>query len=504
MKVCHDHTKDTKEHTMKIALDCPNECTLITGGEFEGEPNLIEGQNGKLDLKVDNKVFDNFCLGYECLDGAWVPTYEACHCKSLTDFQSDLTELQKAYPGVDLCCSKSGILNTEDQTCYQDDKIIDPDKTDSNGTYQCSWKTRKEFEHVTRDDLKNEGRTPTCLSIIKTSKGLSVGGIICTPACQGKEKCFQSCNLKNKCFNGDGGTLYKPCEESTDWSDIMGFPMSSDEGTGNIEYGYGEVPCHKIHSHYDSQQIFPEDKCQDQAHFNQNGDLVLRERNITLHYKEFCVTPTTKDHRKGRIMIQACLPKKEEKTKFSFYFIILSISITCLILTILVYVIFHKALLKTSYNKIMLNFATSLFLAFLILVINMNHSNDFSKLCCTILGHFNQFFFLATFTWMTIMSYEIFKQIHGMNHFIGGHNANSILKQILVGYGVPFLIVRGTIIVEVSAPPCASYNPKFGHKSCLFFGKLDKFLWLYGPILIMLLINTGMFIYITINVVKNQ
>merc|ERR1719376_1235415 len=91
-----------------------------------------------------------------------------------------------------------------------------------------------------------------------------------------------------------------------------------------------------------------------------------------------------------------------------------------------------------------------------------------------------------------------------MSHLIGGHNANSILKQILVGYGVPLLIVLVTIIVEVSAPTCASYNPRFGHKTCLFFGKLDKFLWLYGPILIMLLINTGMFIYITINVVKKS
>ena len=57
---------------------------------------------------------------------------------------------------------------------------------------------------------------------------------------------------------------------------------------------------------------------------------------------------------------------------------------------------------------------------------------------------------------------------------------------------------------EENTPFCVSYDRRFGHKSCLFFGKLDKFLWLYGPILIMLLINTGMFIYITINVVKNQ
>jgi len=102
------------------------------------------------------------------------------------------------------------------------------------------------------------------------------------------------------------------------------------------------------------------------------------------------------------------------------------------------------------------------------------------------------------------MSYEIFKQIHGMSHFVGRHNSSSIMKQIVIGYGVPLLVVLVTVIVELTAPRCSSYSPRFGHKSCLFFGKLDKFLWLYLPILVMLIINTLMFIYITINVVQNQ
>ena len=33
---------------------------------------------------------------------------------------------------------------------------------------------------------------------------------------------------------------------------------------------------------------------------------------------------------------------------------------------------------------------------------------------------------------------------------------------------------------------------------------MDKFLWLYLPILILLIINTGMFAYITYNIFKNK
>ena len=41
-------------------------------------------------------------------------------------------------------------------------------------------------------------------------------------------------------------------------------------------------------------------------------------------------------------------------------------------------------------------------------------------------------------------------------------------------------------------------------RSCHFFGELDKFLWLYLPILVLLIINTAMFFYITYNIFKNK
>ena len=41
-------------------------------------------------------------------------------------------------------------------------------------------------------------------------------------------------------------------------------------------------------------------------------------------------------------------------------------------------------------------------------------------------------------------------------------------------------------------------------RTCLFYGKLDKFIWLYFPILILLLFNTVMCVYITYAVFKNR
>jgi len=206
-------------------------------------------------------------------------------------------------------------------------------------------------------------------------------------------------------------------------------------------------------------------------------------------------------------MVQLCLPQAESgKDKFSFYYIIMCLSVACLAATIIIYLVFRSALLRSDYNKIMLNFSGSLLMAFLVLAVIQVHGNDiytFSGLCL-ILGHCNVFFFLASFTWMTIMSYFIFDQIHGMNHVVGGRGNKYLAKVMLIGYGVPALIVIAMIIIELAVDKCSAIHPGFGNRSCLFYNDLSKFLWFLGPILIMLLINTGMFVYILFNVIKTQ
>lgn len=41
-------------------------------------------------------------------------------------------------------------------------------------------------------------------------------------------------------------------------------------------------------------------------------------------------------------------------------------------------------------------------------------------------------------------------------------------------------------------------------RSCHFYGGLDKFLWLYLPVLILLIINSAMFVYIAYDLAQNR
>ena len=72
--------------------------------------------------------------------------------------------------------------------------------------------------------------------------------------------------------------------------------------------------------------------------------------DLTFHYREFCVALNQQSmvRQHGRYMVQLCLPREQAAAgeKYSFYYIILSISIVCLILTITIYVVFRKALLR--------------------------------------------------------------------------------------------------------------------------------------------------------------
>ena len=96
----------------------------------------------------------------------------------------------------------------------------------------------------------------------------------------------------------------------------------------------------------------------------------------------------------------------------------------------------------------MMNFAASLLFAYLVLFLIQKRDfflasgESFHPAVCQMLGHLSQFLFLSAFTWMTIMSYEIFKQLKGMTHMFGADKFAKVLSinikcQILDMEGCP-------------------------------------------------------------------
>merc|ERR1719300_1453585 len=238
-------------------------------------------------------------------------------------------------------------------------------------------------------------------------------------------------------------------------------------------------------------------------HILENGEIVFPNRgNLTFGYREYCLSLNMASLReeRGRYMVHVYPETEKPKTYLNIIF--LGCSVVCLLVTLLVYFSSYKALVRNNiYNKIMLNFAGSLLMAFLILAIIRVGPNSY--VFCQVFGRLNHYCFLATFFWMTIMSFNIFKQIR-LNQML--KKGDTITRSLMVGYGVPAVIVCTMAIVEFSIEEeCHDLKPKFGvDGECLFHGQLDKMVWLLGPILIMLIVNTFMFFYISIMVFLRQ
>ena len=199
-----------------------------------------------------------------------------------------------------------------------------------------------------------------------------------------------------------------------------------------------------------------------------NGSL-RSEGGVRLDYGQFCFQPLAGKTKSGRYSIKTNIKKEaEEETendfKFTFYPIILSISIVCLFATISIYIFFHKSLLKSDHNKIMVNFAGSLLVAFLTLVV-MQHleGDEQTKAVCTFLTLSNQFSFISAFCLLTLMSHRLFSGIHWMTT-VRDQGRGRFLKEVVFCYSLPAALTLVTLIVEVTAPRCAPLKPMFGER----------------------------------------
>ena len=88
-----------------------------------------------------------------------------------------------------------------------------------------------------------------------------------------------------------------------------------------------------------------------------------------------------------------------------------------------------------------------------------------SRVLCWSLGHVEQFSFLSAFSWISIISSENLKQLKGHSQVNSLQKiTNPMNKQMVIGYGFPLALSLATGFVEMFAPDCAIYKPRFGHR----------------------------------------
>ena len=447
-------------------LDCPLE-KGIKSGQVSKEQLTIQKNNNtnKTSLLVNNEIFDIFCLGHTCNHAGdkWTFEYMACDYRTAEDKNKKVT---KIFSGP-LCCGAKGALSitTDEQVSCDNGDPLPP------LLKNCTWRNKRTM--VVRE-LSTTNPTASadflCASSVQDKARNFLGGVECTEDCRSPGPCFRSCFLEKQARH-IGNNSNVSILEDFNFSKVLGFNAS-------INYNVGvRAPINQCNT-----DLYPEDSCdpENTVEFFQNSSMKVAKTGEVLDYGQFCMGALAGqdwDSKRGSYMVRACLRQSSQeegqKDKFNFYFVILSISIVCLAATIVIYTVFCSALLSSDYNKIMINFAISLLLAFLVLVILQAPApggNQLlpgivkTKIVCTVLALVNQFFILSAFVWMTLMSYEIFKQIHGMKVIMIGQSSRILWRKAPIGYGIPGAICLLTLVVELTAPRCAAIRPKFGYR----------------------------------------
>ncbi|CAL8093003.1 unnamed protein product [Orchesella dallaii] len=115
---------------------------------------------------------------------------------------------------------------------------------------------------------------------------------------------------------------------------------------------------------------------------------------------------------------------------------------------------------------------------------------------CQLIGIFTHFFMMATFTWLTVMSCDLwltFRSVVPMNQRLQG--VPRFIKYSLFGWGVPIVIVTIGVLMDyvIAANDCNQHVvPGYGQQNCgILEANLGEYLYYPGAVLIC--INVSLF-----------
>ncbi|XP_039752851.1 G-protein coupled receptor Mth2-like [Pararge aegeria] len=187
----------------------------------------------------------------------------------------------------------------------------------------------------------------------------------------------------------------------------------------------------------------------------------------------------------------------ETGVKF-YYRYYLMISCVFLALVLVVYIILPE--LRNLGGMILMAYTSSLMMGFVLLAVMQ--STQIPR-CVELTGSI-YFFLLATFCWMNIMSIDIWWTFRGYAKARPIHRRGKRVKffiYCLYGYGLPGLMTIGLIVVnsaDLSHMPWI-VQPLIGRTGCFIQGK-EKMLYMYVPILILILCNWLFFLMTAHNI----
>lgn len=238
-------------------------------------------------------------------------------------------------------------------------------------------------------------------------------------------------------------------------------------------------------------------KLDDEYSLNADGTLTTKNRSSVTNY---CVEYIL-EHPNEKASIFMCAPTyktDQHDIRFTIYPMAFFLSIFFLTLTLI-----SSFMLPSSYHalhwKCQTHYVACLLVGDLLLAITQLGGDTISKnsLSCVGIATAMHFFFLAAFFWLNTMCFNIwgtFRYFRPTSLDKDEETYRLVLYE-LYAWGGPLIIVSvGAIMDHVLMDSYPTMlRPKFGHVRCWFHGDMELFVYFFGPIGILLLVNLILF-----------
>ncbi|KAK7084723.1 hypothetical protein SK128_007760 [Halocaridina rubra] len=168
----------------------------------------------------------------------------------------------------------------------------------------------------------------------------------------------------------------------------------------------------------------------------------------------------------------------------------LFMSISCVFLGItwLIY-ISVKELRGSTNGRSMISFLTALFAAFVTILVNRHHRESFSAFQCSLTGVLSHFSILATFFWLNVLCYHIWNCLRSARN---SKESFPFVAYCLYGWGCPLVVSLVGVVLD--ALKADALRPDFVLPRCWFGDRTTKWVYQYGFMLVLLLVNLAFFL----------
>ncbi|XP_050351142.1 G-protein coupled receptor Mth2-like [Nymphalis io] len=240
------------------------------------------------------------------------------------------------------------------------------------------------------------------------------------------------------------------------------------------------------------------------AYMTESGNLYYEERNSYIRWNKvelFCVDyEVTNANATVQYWAVFSSNVKEPYVPHDYYSYALLISSVFLYIVLLVYIILPD--LRNLAGLILMAYVFSLMGAFLSLA-SLKLANKTQSTCYN-LTVVIYFFFLSTFCWMNVMSFDIWWTFRGYAKARPIHRRGEKFKfgmYCIYAWGIPTLMAIGLVVInnaDLSHIPWF-IKPHLLQNGC-FLGGVYKLLYLYVPMLILIICNWMFFLMTAFNI----